>query len=345
MERRWSKWSCISIHSLRMEGDLSQLKYIYSLSVFQSTPSAWRETVTVVPPSPSTRFQSTPSAWRETFCLFHCNSSKFISIHSLRMEGDSIPSIASNARFISIHSLRMEGDNFDESNRTVTEHFNPLPPHGGRRAVDRGGSNRIYFNPLPPHGGRLYYAGTKERRYKISIHSLRMEGDSPVSGFSAADFRFQSTPSAWRETQLVQSLCDGLIHFNPLPPHGGRLQACVRGGLLLKFQSTPSAWRETLNRRLSLFSRRKFQSTPSAWRETNSSSSRLLSAWNFNPLPPHGGRPIVIDDAQYLMAFQSTPSAWRETGNPGGLELPRNHFNPLPPHGGRLFRLIRFRII
>ena len=296
MERRWSKWSCISIHSLRMEGDLSQLKYIYSLSVFQSTPSAWRETVTVVPPSPSTRVQSTPSAWRETFCLFHCNSSKFISIHSLRMEGDrrfpwypvlflisihslrmegdclhllqvcrkwkefqstpsawretqsdrpydgcrvyfnplpphggrrgcphravrsvaisihslrmegdSIPSIASNARFISIHSLRMEGDNFDESNRTVTEHFNPLPPHGGRRAVDRGGSNRIYFNPLPPHGGRPISVDIYSMCPYISIHSLRMEGDAAGTVFVRWTDTFQSTPSAWRETASLRS--------------------------------------------------------------------------------------------------------------------------------------------
>ena len=57
----------ISIHSLRMEGDPSTLIYTVLLSIFQSTPSAWRETVF--------RFQE--------FCKL------VISIHSLRMEGDA----------------------------------------------------------------------------------------------------------------------------------------------------------------------------------------------------------------------------------------------------------------
>ena len=82
----------ISIHSLRMEGDYHRMCYIRRLwdfnplpphggrpisseptaatISFQSTPSAWRETETVVPPFPSTKFQSTPSAWRETTASF-----------------------------------------------------------------------------------------------------------------------------------------------------------------------------------------------------------------------------------------------------------------------------------
>ena len=35
----------ISIHSLRMEGDLLSAVFMTILSVFQSTPSAWRETL------------------------------------------------------------------------------------------------------------------------------------------------------------------------------------------------------------------------------------------------------------------------------------------------------------
>ena len=35
----------ISIHSLRMEGDYSDFPDHYSLFLFQSTPSAWRETL------------------------------------------------------------------------------------------------------------------------------------------------------------------------------------------------------------------------------------------------------------------------------------------------------------
>ena len=36
--------------------------------------------------------------------------------------------------------------------------------------------------------------------YCISIHSLRMEGDSGQLGIMVTEILFQSTPSAWRET-------------------------------------------------------------------------------------------------------------------------------------------------
>ena len=37
--------------------------------------------------------------------------------------------------FISIHSLRMEGDLFQEVRKGQCSHFNPLPPHGGRPVI------------------------------------------------------------------------------------------------------------------------------------------------------------------------------------------------------------------
>ena len=81
--------NAISIHSLRMEGDPSPTWEASKPMPFQSTPSAWRETVLQVvgqstghhfnplPPhggrpensknfSNHPTFQSTPSAWRET---------------------------------------------------------------------------------------------------------------------------------------------------------------------------------------------------------------------------------------------------------------------------------------
>ena len=84
----------ISIHSLRMEGDCLDRVVSKNVMLFQSTPSAWRET---------------------TRCL--CFSAiNFISIHSLRMEGDRIllqPTL--QLHYISIHSLRMEGDTLPEN--------------------------------------------------------------------------------------------------------------------------------------------------------------------------------------------------------------------------------------
>ena len=172
----------ISIHSLRMEGDKIRLGLFFQLghfnplpphggrqeyisgcevgTVFQSTPSAWRET-----PSDSTghglsSFQSTPSAWRET-----------------------------RADYVS-----------------------------QQRWLD--------FNPLPPHGGRLYILDECKLTERISIHSLRMEGDAKILFHVKRFLIFQSTPSAWRET------------FRGADDISGNL-----------FQSTPSAWRETQGKR------------------------------------------------------------------------------------------------
>ena len=100
----------ISIHSLRMEGDSADVSKAASLSAFQSTPSAWRETCGSSLDSCSRLFQSTPSAWRETRRPADTLQERVISIHSLRMEGDSVAFVCYRCTVISIHSLRMEGD-------------------------------------------------------------------------------------------------------------------------------------------------------------------------------------------------------------------------------------------
>ena len=57
----------ISIHSLRMEGDCLDRVVSKNVMLFQSTPSAWRETLLIASAIHCTQsFQSTPSAWRET---------------------------------------------------------------------------------------------------------------------------------------------------------------------------------------------------------------------------------------------------------------------------------------
>ena len=153
----------ISIHSLRMEGDDAKhatrcllicdfnplpphggrpekFKEIYDtrVALFQSTPSAWRETTYISPRENfSQSFQSTPSAWRETGWGADMAAEKqFISIHSLRMEGDQRLGKSPEPRNISIHSLRMEGDNRRQQPQAKASHFNPLPPHGGRLLPD-----------------------------------------------------------------------------------------------------------------------------------------------------------------------------------------------------------------
>ena len=128
---------------------------------------------------------------------------------------------------------------------------------------------------------------------------------------------FQSTPSAWRETQSSNSISQLEQHFNPLPPHGGRPHFVITSENCMAFQSTPSAWRETDRAVFDLLIIGVFQSTPSAWRETPHASRWIRSsrisihslrmegdflylfwvivAQDFNPLPPHGGRLLLCD--------------------------------------------------
>ena len=147
------------------------------------------------------------------------------------------------------------------------------------------------FNPLPPHGGRHLAIVQCALFQQISIHSLRMEGDHLVTVPIIRAIGFQSTPSAWRETPLLCVMDIIQYHFNPLPPHGGRLLSCDFPPSQSIFQSTPSAWRETADRIRATPNQPVFQSTPSAWRETGAS----MIGWKDS------------------CTFQSTPSAWRET--------------------------------
>ena len=162
------------------------------------------------------------------------------------MEGDIEGSFETVCERISIHSLRMEGDGNNRQFSIRHFYFNPLPPHGGRRIMSGSDATSAYFNPLPPHGGRpvvrifqfrlwkfqstpsawreTYNENAMDRWCFISIHSLRMEGDRISSLGGATVSVFQSTPSAWRETQVRQRRIQARTHFNPLPPHGGRLR-------------------------------------------------------------------------------------------------------------------------
>ena len=66
-----------------------------------------------------------------------------------------VTQICVSSESISIHSLRMEGDSLFFAKENKRNYFNPLPPHGGRPDRLIGGKHEHYFNPLPPHGGRL----------------------------------------------------------------------------------------------------------------------------------------------------------------------------------------------
>ena len=79
----------ISIHALRVEGDIGGL------------PPCQRQL----------RFLSTPSGWRATKYGIDFKVRRDISIHALRVEGDSsVLHSPTKLLRISIHALRVEGD-------------------------------------------------------------------------------------------------------------------------------------------------------------------------------------------------------------------------------------------
>ena len=107
------------------------------------------------------------------------------------------------------------------------------------------------FNPLPPHGGRQARGGCYHSCDRISIHSLRMEGDVAAA---------------------IDILRGNTISIHSLRMEGDyRCTICKR--MDCAFQSTPSAWRETNGFRKAIYWSKEFQSTPSAWRETDSNGN------------------------------------------------------------------------
>ena len=237
---------CISIHSLRMEGDSirSRIPNTHDLISIHSLRME-EDRIRIIVPVYLVEFQSTPSAWRETanFCIFIV--AFFISIHSLRMEGDPTFLVFRPVRqFISIHSLRMEGDAQLETIAFERLYFNPLPPHGGRQSGAVMSQVTVIFQSTPSAWRETRRRFASKCFLEISIHSLRMEGDFSFVWYALTSFEFQSTPSAWRETTSGNTrvptfdisihslrmegdflssnsrLCN--FNFNPLPPHGGR---------------------------------------------------------------------------------------------------------------------------
>ncbi len=122
----------ISIHSPRMGRDAISSEPA-SPAQFQSTLPAWGETGGgVCRRPPAAVFQSTLPAWGETQSDIETYVATLISIHSPRMGRDDL-----------VVQVDLRPDD-----------FNPLSPHGERRAGRIRLSVEKHFNPLSPHGER-----------------------------------------------------------------------------------------------------------------------------------------------------------------------------------------------
>ena len=148
-----------------------------------------------------------------------------ISIHSLRMEGDSVGiNVVRKLMNISIHSLRMEGDPAPLADRAehhstfqstpsawretqhITNNANNaiISIHSLRMEGDYARKNLTNRNIISIHSLRMEgdcgNCKGSQQHTDISIHSLRMEGDFANASTLFPVNVFQSTPSAWRET-------------------------------------------------------------------------------------------------------------------------------------------------
>ena len=149
------------------------------------------------------------------------------------------------------------------------------------------------FNPLPPHGGRRVYLDRRKTKWKFqSTPSAWRETRLVIIPFNAR-FTFQSTPSAWRETACCPAAFLHYRYFNPLPPHGGR-QSPGRIDSQHDNISIHSLRMEGDVRRqfalllsdISIHSLRMEGDFILDWKKSH--------LRNFNPLPPHGGRQPLV---------------------------------------------------
>ena len=214
-------------------------------------------------------------------------------------------------RLISIHALREEGDACSAVMPYTIINFYPRPPRGGRRGMRRGSPDLRNFYPRPPRGGRRRQPVQWPRRFSISIHALREEGDLPLGRNETAR---KISIHALREEGDVREDSQRRKdrNFYPRPPRGGRPPATTPSPF--PYAISIHALREEGDRQrfLRVVQGVEFLSTPSARRATSSTGTttpdstisihalreegdfwpirRFQNLRYFYPRPPRGGR-------------------------------------------------------
>ena len=261
----------ISIHALRVEGDpRSHARAASVFRKFLSTPSGWRATHDASDRRVWQIFLSTPSGWRATRERSAKAMDIRISIHALRVEGDSLSlSMIQCSGRISIHALRVEGDCLGWEDAAHTLEFLSTPSgwratrpelaaaavarisiHAlrvegdGGRAGDKNTNKDFY--PRPPGGGRQGLGHDRICYLGISIHALRVEGDSFCFVCSTLSANFYPRPPGGGRLTMRLTVGFGR-YFYPRPPGGGRpVRSSPSQSSESAFLSTPSGWRATI---------------------------------------------------------------------------------------------------
>ena len=191
---------CISIHALREEGDANSRKS-------KATPRNFYPR----PPRGGRRL-----LWR---LLSHWQA---ISIHALREEGDQQSGAEEHPIpvFLSTPSARRATPQRGRRCERKRD-FYPRPPRGGRPMPALREIHRTHFYPRPPRGGRLQTQGVPYRRWLISIHALREEGDARHPSHFCTTANFYPRPPRGGRRRCWSSAFGG-SDFYPRPPRGGR---------------------------------------------------------------------------------------------------------------------------
>ena len=228
------------------------------------------------------------------------------------MEGDPARLSPRAAPLISIHALRVEGDSTGTCSPRSCRDFYPRPPGGGR-LYNRFAITDILGFLSTPSGWRATHTieQLRDKNY-ISIHALRVEGDRRVVIKAHGLPPFLSTPSGWRATFRFRPRLPFRRYFYPRPPGGGRRAGSLyHAARRMDFYPRPPGG----GRHFSSSARSSYSDfyprPPGGGRQRR---PRCLSATkNFYPRPPGGGRPAPKPPLIHTQRFLSTPSGWRAT--------------------------------
>ena len=157
----------------------------------------------------------------------------------------------------------------------------------------------------------------------ISIHALRVEGDTMEGGRNQQNLNFYPRPPGGGRP-LQRRPKRPKSNFYPRPPGGGRQRpprAVLRTSHAISIHALRVEGDDAHLHRSP--DRRVFLSTPSGWRATKPGTPMAARFSNFYPRPPGGGRPV----------------GHRKANKRG------KNFYPRPPGGGRpaLPRLLSLR--
>ena len=149
-----------------------------------------------------------------------------ISIHALRVEGDSHTQDNGTSHGISIHALRVEGDRWMRSRMNLRARFLSTPS-GWRATAPRRMliSLTADFYPRPPGGGRLSHSMFPRTAETISIHALRVEGDKIAPFVKHLHYISIHALRVEGDKSIFDRLRRRIRNFYPRPPGGGRPSA------------------------------------------------------------------------------------------------------------------------